>query len=209
MANDYAVVIEGIDAFRDLEELPKHIQLAAQQAANKTILRARAEASRRARSQVNFPARYLSGSKGRLQIAKMAKGGDLEAILRGKARPTSLATFTSGSPKPSSRGGVSVSVKPGSTTRMPRAFLIKLRSGAASIDTRFNLGLAMRLKPGETVKNKKQMVKVKGNLYLLYGPSVQQVMLNENGEGVFDDIAEPMSDFFEQEFARLMELRNG
>jgi len=201
MAGAYVVAVEGLSALDEIDALPEGILRAARQAVNKTVDRTRARSARNIRDQVNFPARYLSGQRGRLQIAKKASGKDLEGIIRGRERPTSLAQFvTTGSV--GKKGGVGLTVKPGTTRRMPRAFLIKLRAGSASIDTKFNLGLAMRLRPGETIRNKTKAVKLAGNLYLLYGPSVNQVFAS-----VADDNAPEAAAFLEQEFTRLLDLK--
>jgi hypothetical protein len=195
----YALAIDGIKALQGIEQLPDAIILAAQQAVNKTTDRARAAASRDIRLQVNFPASYLADSAGRLSVIKRASRGDLTSIIQGTDRPTSLARFSTGSP---GRGrSVSVQVKPGQTEVLKRAFLIRLRSGTADLDTRSNLGLAIRLKPGERIQNKRAMIQLAGNLYLLYGPSVSQVF-----SGVAQDISPDMADFLDAEFNRLMEL---
>jgi hypothetical protein len=74
---------------------------------------------------------------------------------------------------------------------------MRLRRGKSIEGDSFNIGLAIRLKPGETIRNKREMVAFSKGLYLLYGPSVGQV---------FDDVAidmEPMlSDRMEDEFVR-------
>lgn len=202
MAGAYVVAVDGLDALKDIESLPKEIVTAARQAVNKTVRRTRASSARNIRRQVNLPARYVSGQKGRLTIGKLAQGNDLEASIRGRERPTSLAQFVSAG-SVGRKGGVSVQVKPGETRRMPRAFLIKLRAGTGSIDTKFNLGLAMRLRPGETVRNKRQFVKLAKNLYLLYGPSVNQVFAS-----VANEEAPGAATYLEKEFLRLMDLKN-
>ena len=75
---------------------------------------------------------------------------------------------------------------------MNRAFLMNLRSG--------NLGLAVRLAPGERIDNKRRMVQMSNGLYLLYGPSVDQVF-----RSVAEDVSADAGDFLEQEFLRLTE----
>ncbi len=53
---------------------------------------------------------------------------------------------------------------------------MRLRRGSSVVSAEnTNIGLAIRLKEGERVKNKNSMVPVGSNLYLLYGPSVGQV----------------------------------
>jgi hypothetical protein len=97
-------------------------------------------------------------------------------------------------------------VHPGRARFMKRAFLIKLRAGTDSIETRFNQGLAIRLKPGETLQNKKNVVQLKNGLYVLYGPSVSQVFLDNEGDGVAKDIEPSVLDELEDQFLRLLEV---
>lgn len=196
----YVVAVDGLSAFRDLETIPGDVQLAALQAVNTTLRRTRTASAREMRQQVNFPASYLSGQGGRLAISKQATRADLEGVITGRWRPTSLARFAKSS-TPNTRKGISVEVAPGFARFMRRAFLIRLRAGAADLDTKSNLGLAIRLKPGEAIHNKRVMVKLKGNLYLLYGPSVSQVFRT-----VAEDQAPDAADFLQSEFLRLMEL---
>lgn len=198
----YAVVVEGLANLADIENLPDEIVRAARQTVNKTTERTRARSAKEIRKQVNFPASYLSGQNGRLAITKRAHGRNLEGEITGRHRPTSLARFAKGSPQSTrARKGTTVTVQPGSPKFMHQAFLIRLRAGAAGIDTQHNLGLAIRLGPGESVRNKRVQVKKWRGLYLLYGPSIDQV---------FDDVAEEevpfIEDFMESEFMRLMRL---
>lgn len=206
----YAVLVERLDEVgADVAALPEKVVKAARLAVNATLRRGRASAAREVRLQANLPARYLSGDGGRLRVSRFAQGRDLEGAIQGRARPTSLAQFVTGGARLGKRGGVTVSVKPGTSKALPRAFLIKLKQGSGSVDTKFNLGLAMRLRPGETIKGKHSFRKIAGNLYLLYGPSVQQILLHgsEGSEkGVFVDIAPGLGDYFENEFRRLLEL---
>jgi hypothetical protein len=198
----YVVAIEGLNVAQDIAALPQNITAAARAAINKTADHARTAGARAIREQVNFPASYLAPSGGRLSVTKYASGEDLQAVITGRARPTSLAQFVVGNPTPFGKGGVSVQVKPGATQILPKAFVIKLRAGAESIDTKFNLGLAIRLRPGETIHNKRIMIqKMKDGLYLLYGPAVSQVFRT-----VSSDIAPAESAYLEAEFLRLLNL---
>ncbi len=201
MSNDiYVVAIDGISENRPLDALPAQIKRAALRAVNRTAERTRTSSARKIREQVNFPARYLSGQNGRLTLRK-AKDADDEAVITGRFRPTSLARFvTSGAV--GGKNGVRVQVAPGFARFMRRAFLIRLRAGSADLDTKSNLGLAIRLRPGEKIENKKQMVQVgKSGVYLLYGPSVSSVF-----RSVAEDELPDAEAFLEREFARLMEL---
>lgn len=197
----YVVAVEGLSALRALEQIPANVKRAALQAVNRTADRTRTRSAKLMREQVNWRASYLSPSGDRFTVTQRARADSLEARITARQRATSLARFSSGSP--GSKSGVSVEVAPGFAKFMKRAFLIRLRAGSAPIDTRSNLGLAIRLRPGETVKNKHVMIPLQkgSNVYLLYGPSVDQVFRSVAGE-----VAPDALDFLEDEFLRLMNL---
>lgn len=201
MAFYEVVTLDGLKALATFKELPNEIQVAASRALNATLRTTRTDAAKKIARQVNFTSRYLTGGE-RLGVRKFSSPSKLEGVLGGRDRATSLARFATSSTV--NKKGVTVEVKPGSAKFMRRAFLVRLPQGKALTETKFNLGLAIRLKPGETLNNKKNFIKLQGNLYLLYGPSVGQVF-NE----VRDDVAPAALDFFEDEFLRLMELNNG
>lgn len=206
MVGDYAVIVEGLSDLAKFDEIPDKIMLAAQRAVNATTKRARARGAKEIRSQVNFPAQYLSESEGRLRVSKFATKGDLEGKVTARSRPTSLARFATSTVSPGSRGGVHLSVKPGSATFMRRAFGVKLKAGTADIDTKFNLGLAIRLRAGETLHNKTKFKQFKAgkksSIYLLYGPSVDQVFKSVSREMMSD-----VEEYLEAEFVRLVDLK--
>ncbi|WP_430636085.1 phage tail protein [Sphingomonas hankookensis] len=204
MAEDFVIAIEGLAATRSLESLPKNMLLAAQRAVNRTADRASTASRRGVREQINFGAQYLTGTdstgKQRLGVSKRANAGSLEAIITGRQRPTSLARFVTGNPQPG-KAGVNVSVAPGFARFMRRAFLLRLPAGRTDLETKSNLGLAIRLKPNEVIHNKRVMLRLRGNLYLLYGPSVDQVFAS-----VREDVAPDAEQFLGGEFVRLMGL---
>lgn len=189
---DYIVAVEGLAQLSDISNLNENILRAARQAINRAADRARTRSDRAIREHINFPARYLSS---RLQVSKKASGRSLEAVVTGRDRPTSLARFSNDRSAAAARrrGGVSVTVGTGSTRFMTGAFLMQLRGG--------NQGLAIRLKEGESVRNKR-VARVSKGLYLLYGPSVNQVFRSVADEQAGPDAA----DFLEREFTRLMAL---
>lgn len=200
MTRPYVVAIEGLDeTISSLGELPPNIVRATRMAINTTTRKSRALASRRIRDQVAFTAGYLSDRNGRLSVTKFATDGSLESRIRGQFRPTSLARFATGS----SRRGVRVRVNPGSSKLIARAFFMRLRAGNADIETRSNQGLAIRLKPGERITNKRNMIQVSSNLYLLYGPSVDQVFAD-----VAEEITPETTDMLEAEFLRQLNRLN-
>lgn len=206
----YALFVEGLHGAQSgIEALDEGVLRAVRMSVNKGADRGRAEAARRIGRQLNFPARYITGANGKLTVTRKATNASLEAAIGATRRATSLARFAvDRSPAASKkRGGVNVAVKPGGAKFMPRAFLIRLRSGNRSIETASNLGLAIRLRPGESLSNKKLNAKrLEGNLFLLYGPSVDQAFINAGGTGVAEDITPEILDNLESEFLRLMKV---
>lgn len=205
----WAVVIDGLSSLAEFDSMKEDVVRVARLAINKAADRARARSATRIRQQVNFPVNYLSPSEKRLYVAQYASESDLEARVRGRSRPTSLATFVRGATTTPGKEGVIVEVHPGKARQLRRAFLMKLRRGTGDIDTAHNMGLAVRLKPGETLRNKSQVVRVASNLYLLYGPSVQQVFMANDGTGVAEDVSPEITDFLTNEYYRLWSLRHG
>lgn len=173
------IVTRDLDALKEyFREQPEVARRAAEFAVNDTALYARREGAKQIRKEVNFPAHYVSGENGRLMIASRAHGNDLEAVVRGRDRPTSLARFAN---KPSGFGAqrtaprVRVSAN-GGRASMKGAFFVRLKRGSADVSAdSANIGIAIRLKNGERVRGKHTMVPMGKGLYLLYGPSVGQV----------------------------------
>jgi len=187
----YVVAVEGLGDI-DFAQVSGQIKRFAAQAVNATARRYRTESSRRIRDQVNFPARYLDSKQdGNLRITSNATADAMEAVISARFRPTSLARFVKGA-KTHGRKSPTVEVSPGSREKMNRAFLMNLRSG--------NIGLAVRLAPGERLENKRRMVRMSNGLYLLYGPSVDQVFRE-----VADDVSGDAGEYLENEFLRLSE----
>ena len=179
MLEGYAVFIEGLKDIADLNGLSSaKIDEWARRAINDTLRRGQALAARSMEQQTNFPRGYLTGRNGRLGIAKFAKNDDLEGIIRGRDRPTSLARFIVGSPKRGKRG-VTVEVNPHERKEMPGAFLVKLRNN--------NQGLAVRSDKRPTSKGGARQLD--SGLWLLYGPSVDQVF-NETRKDIVPDLEE-------------------
>lgn len=209
MTPTYIVAVELAPAMAGLNALDPAIERAAVRAVNKIATQGRTIAAREIRRQVAMPARYLAPSGGRLNVVKSARRGDVEAIIRGRERPTSLARFTNERPlaKGQSTGrrtkGVKVTVKPGVARYITKAFVIPLRSG--SDGELGNIGLAVRSDnaPPGAYKPKK----IGSNLWLLYGPSVSQMLYSaRNAGGVADDIAPDLTIKLETEFRRLVKL---
>lgn len=191
MIETYVYVVEGIN----LEgEVTPAVRRAALRAVNYATGKARTSSGKKIRNRVNLPARYLTGSEGRLSATK-ATSSNLEGVITGRRRATSLARYAKGG---SRARGVRVMVKPGSAKYIKRGFLMPLRSGADG-STR-NLGLAIRTDgtaPSAAFKPKK----ISENLYLLYGLSVDVLF-----RGVIDAVTPEVQDDMENEFWRQLDL---
>lgn len=181
------------------DELDADVRMALVRAVNRTADRTRTRASRKVRAEVNFSATYLSPSEGRLTVTQRARRDDLEAMISGRDRPTSLAQFTKQRPGQKRGQGVAVQVKAGGARKLiKRAFLINLRGG--------NRGLAVRTSGGPPRGAWKPKMIAK-NLYLLYGPSVDQVLMSAgDGGGVYEEITPEALEEMEVEFLRQLEL---
>lgn len=173
------------------DQVPEAARLAINQTAER---RAIPDARDEMLTQVNFPSGYLN--KDRLSVTKKATNADLEAVISGRDRPTSLARFVVGSTLPGrQKNGVRVIVSPGETRVMKTAFTVRLNSG--------NTGLVLRVKEGEGVKGKRDQARPFGkNLYLLYGPSVNQVFTNV-AENVLNQVGDYLADEFLRQLGRL------
>lgn len=193
MAENYVLVVEGLSSLEDIDNLDEEVLRNARNAINRAAERARTDSAREIRKELNFPARYLDQ---RLTVRKRATGSSLEAVISGRDRPTSLARFATNRNQKPGKAGVNVQVSASAAKRMQRAFLMKLRNG--------NLGLAIRLKPGASItgsRGAKRMGGPNSNLYLLYGPSVDQAFST-----VIPGQEDKTADFLETEFLRLMDL---
>lgn len=204
--SDFAVFAEGLDELATFEDDLRKVRVNAARAINKIARDARAKAAREIREQVNLPARYVSPSGKGLYIDGKASPGNLETVIRARQRPTSLARFVRGRPRPS-KAGVYVEVAPGKARFMKRAFIVQLPGLGGSTDPELaNRGLAIRLRPGERISNKVEAVRMESGLYLLYGPSVDQVFRSRDGTGVAKDLVPEIELDLSEEFLRLMEL---
>lgn len=147
---------------------------------------------REMRSQIEFPGGYLES---RMRVSRKASRGSLKAEIKGRDRATSLARFAEGQTPQNTRGrGVRVTVKKGQRQVLRNAFMVNLRNG--------NRGVAIRLKPGESPRNTDRAVRLADNVYLLYGPSVDQVF-NGAVDDVSPDLGRMLSKQFLRQFTRL------
>lgn len=196
------VVIKGdllAETAKFFEQMPEIATKAARMAINDTAERkAVKEFKRDMEQQVNFPAGYLDRPD-RFGVTRKATDARLEAVITARDRATSLARFASGQSPISTRGKkVIVQVKRGRTRVLKKAFLVTLKNG--------NVGLAVRLKPGESLRNSVAAVRLDNNVYLLYGPSVDQVFRSV-AENSLPMLGDAVTKEFYRQFERLS--RNG
>lgn len=188
-----------LDAIEFFQRLPHEADKAARMAINQVAQRGGLSLIKKdILDEIAFPKNYLSGD--RLGVSKLARDNDLEAVITARQRPTSLARFAPAQPLGSKgRLGVTVRVK-GGGRHLAKAWLVRLPKGEKKSSDSFNIGLAVRVRPGEGVKGKKgqhQSWLVPGKVALLYGPSVDQIFRQVSG-----DVAEPIGDMVQQEFLR-------
>lgn len=151
-------------------------------------------------AEIAFPPSYLNGD--RLQITQRATNSNPQAVITARKRATSLARFASGTPSTTAKQGVTVRVKKGKTVHLKNGWLVRLKAGASMSDDNYNIGLAVRLKPGEKLANKTTTHTswlIKGSVALLYGPSVNQVFST-----VAEDVSDPIGDMVAAEYLRQM-----
>lgn len=200
----YEFTSAGIPALAKFTgEITGKMQQAAVRAVNRGAAATRTDAAREIISQVNLSASYLSPSNGKLVVKGIASAANMQASVFSEASTVSLARYvTSGAV--GQKGGVTVQVKKGHSVYLKNAFLIKLKRGTTLDKDNFNIGLAIRLKPGESIRNKNiKMMKNGGGLALLYGPSVSQSFDRILG---FNQYAERAADIVASEFDRQMRL---
>lgn len=189
---------KGIEVFQKyLEILPGQTREAARIAINDV---ARQEGRKliidRMNQEVAFPAGYVDQT--RLQLKQLATNSRLEAMIEARQRPTSLARFSSGGVLRARNQNIRIQVKRGGGGRTTtRAFLIPLRSGRSLTLDNYNIGLAVRVEDGQTITRSRAAVRIFPNVYLLYGPSVDQVF-----QTVADDLNSPIGDLVVREFNR-------
>ncbi len=187
-----------------LEQQPEIARTAAKLSVNDTTRGYVPRAKKEMNSQVAFPSGYLN--EDRFGIRKLATEADLTATISARHRPTSLARFAGGQTAGTAtrRGGIRVRVNTGGAKFLKGAFFVNLRRGRDTSDG-FNLGLAIRLKPGQTLRGRRKGtsgVLLADNLALLYGPSVDQVF-NDVANADSPEIAERLEREFIRQYVRL------
>lgn len=190
---EMTVTIRGLQTLNDLKTLPRELSVIASRAVNQVARQARTRSSREIRQQINFPARYLVSQDGKIGL-RPSTPATLEAKLTASSDPRSLARFVKGSPK--GKGRVKVEVAPGGTRAMPGAFLLGIGE---------NTLLAVR-SPGKPAGAFKPRRIGKG-LWSLYGPSVSQALLHDDGnKGIWPEIEPDVAAALEREYLRQLKV---
>jgi hypothetical protein len=198
-----AIRTEGIRDFQRYLDAAPDIATKSARIALNSVVRGlvKTTAPQAMRRQVAFPTGYLEES-GRLTIDRPATNSDLQTSILGRDRPTSLARFAEGLNAPGQKQTrtVKITVRPGSSQPMERAFAVRLNAGADNVDN-YNIGLAIRLKPGEVLYHRhlgNDVPEIFPNVFLLYGPSVDQVFTEVAGEITPDAVEAIETEFFRQ-----------
>lgn len=161
--------------------------------------------------QIDYEDGYLTSD--RLGVTNRATDSDLAVTISGRQRATSLARFAKGqSVQSTARKGVKVRVKRGGAAQlMERAWLVRLNRGSSQSRDNFNIGLAIRLEPGERLRNKREVrsVQLDQNVYLLYGPSVDQIFRDVAVTDTPPVLAKVGDEFFRQFFRLTKGSRRG
>lgn len=195
--------VEEIEKY--IERVPEVAHAALRFAVNAAALHGARRGKKAIRQQVNMTDGYLgnpANRSSRLAVVKRATGQDLEAVIEARERPTSLARFATTQFNNRRRGNIFVKVKAGKRVKLKNAFFVKLRRGRTVTEDNFNEGIAIRLRKGESVLNKRipftpEYAGRNSALVLLYGPSVQQVF-----QSVSADIEPDVSEYAQREFLR-------
>lgn len=194
-----SIFAKGITEFVEyVEQLPDLATEAAVMSINQVARDEEVQMRREVGEQINFTKAYL---KQNMSVAKKANRNLLQAVIRGRDRPTSLARFAEGATRENTKGRpIVVRVKPGRAQTLNRAFLVELNNG--------NVGLAIRLPAGQSPDFAYRPVPLtrKGGqetgTWLLYGPSVDQVM-RDVAESRTVQVGEQLSREFSRQFTRL------
>lgn len=191
---------------RSLRAVAGESVTATMRAVNYAAKRARTEASRQIRDQINLPARYVNEN---LKIEFKATRARLRSVISARTRPTRLARYGAKQLTRKAKGpakgdplrgiasgrkqaGVSVSVKRGGSRRkMRKAFLVPLRRGRMPGETS-NMGVFIRTGRG------------KKDIKHLYGPSVDQLFRR-----IREELAPSIRIDLASEYARQMDLLTG
>lgn len=192
----------GLDHFAlRFKRQPEITQEAAQLAVNDAARFGETLAVRRMMEEVEFTRGYLKD--GRFGVTKYASRNKLEAVLSGRDRGTSLARFAKTAVRYGRQAGVSIKVSAyKGAKKHDNAFFMRLNRGRSFNAENANTGLAVRVKEGTKLRQSRGAVDLGGGVYLLYGPSVNQVFKGVAAD-VVDDIGDKAQKEFDRQYLRL------
>lgn len=201
-----AIDVVGLDEFEAVfRHMGTRADGVARMAINDTARFAQRIGAKAIGERINVSRSYLTGgSNPRLAIRKKATDANLEATVTGRDRATSLARFAKRNPsfgRQKTSPPLQVATR-GRSKPVTGSFFVKLRAGSADSGA-FNVGLAVRLKPGERIPGKRKMAPTKSGFYLLYGPSVGQLYRTVADQQT-GEVADHLVDEFIRQFERTL-----
>lgn len=204
----FIMVIEGLDNFSSLDKLPPIMRQAARIAVNHAATKGRSLLATGVLNEVALPRSYVQPGQKRLHVKSKATDDSLEAVLEARGRRTSLTRFIPGGVSAGGAKNSTLMIKVGKSSPVKQftgAFLFKLKSGSPDTDTKGNYGFALRTKTGKPDKAYKP-TQIGKNLFLLYGPSVSQILHSDrNKKGVVSKLTPRIQLLMEQEYYRQIE----
>lgn len=193
--------LDGEKAIASFAKFPKAAKEASRLSVISAARYAHSESAKEIFGQVNLLKGYISD---RLTLKYSGSGESLAASITGRFQPTSLSRFTLSEPK---KGKVvRVRVKRNGQAKRGKYFAVKLRQGSELTDIKFNVGLAIRVKPGQAFTGSDGAKLLRsdkyGDTYLLYGPSINQIFRGVS-QDLSKSIEEKLADEFERQLLRL------
>lgn len=192
----------GIDQFaRQLERYPQQARKAASMAVNDTAAWSKTQARILMQSQILLPRETLENA--RFGVRQSATGANPEAVVSASNNPLGLSRFVV-SPKVPGAAYPKTRIKVGGRTIQwgqegqkggSYAFLLQTPNGAD--------GVALALRTTTPLRNSRAARKIGRNLYILSGPSVNQMFARIAPELV-PRIEERLQGEFARQFARLL-----
>lgn len=192
----WGVTTRGIDGLNDLARLEPNLAPWLSQEVNRVTRSTRTRVARQVLAEANLPTGYVAPRNRRLQIVQNATPRNPEAIIEAEGRATSLTRYvisTSGQ-------GLAVNIRGGGVRRFRRAFQFRGRTDATTDTGSGGALFALRVRKGTRLRGSYAARQVDDTLYLLFGPSVAQIVLANDGTGVFRDVEEPTADLLELRF---------
>jgi hypothetical protein len=206
----FIVAVSSLEQLEQLEDFSPQLRKAARIAVNFAATKGRTILAKAVLEEIALPRSYVQPGGKRLYIKNKATDTDLTATVFARTRRTSLTRFIPGGFSPGKNNGSALRVKVGANKAVKKfegAFIFKLRGANGSTDPDPNYGFAVRTKNGKPPPNAYAPTQVGKNLWLLYGPSVAQILYSErNKGGLATENSPKLASLMEAEFRRQMGL---